>query len=220
MEWSVPLQKLEVAKVQLGNIFTKPTQEKKPVVLLSYVDGQIVMPVFTVLLPHLTIESYNETNGRLELLVDTQWASSKLLTLQKTLLENIYHSQSAWFGSNKYSLDDICRLFQPMIEGNKLHLYCPVATSAIKSEARRSGSTQYERKKPYGTKVWKDNCWFEGIPPGSLLEGTKVRVAIQIQGISLQVGVTENGWTGRSRLQHRILAVLIPNAKKPECLLD
>ena len=59
MEWCVPLQKLELNKISVGSLITRVNREKKPMVPLSYVDGQVTMPVLTILLPHLIIDSYN-----------------------------------------------------------------------------------------------------------------------------------------------------------------
>jgi len=51
MEWCVPLQKLELGKIHHGGLVTRVNREKKPMVPLSYIDGQVTMPVLTILLP-------------------------------------------------------------------------------------------------------------------------------------------------------------------------
>lgn len=207
MEWCIPLQKLEVGKIQLGKLMNRPAREKKPVAPLAYIDGQVTMPVLTILLPHLTIDSYNPINGRLELQIDSSWISGKLMAIQTTLLEAICVHQSSWFGANHFSQEEILRFFQPMIENGKLHLYCP--------------STLQEKKKGQtGIRIWKEGNWIEGVRPGFLVQGQRVRVALQIQGISLQLGVDSNEWTGRSRLQHRILGILLQSPRRPECLIQ
>ena len=86
-----------------------------------------------------------------------------------------------------------------MIDGNKLHLYCP--------------STLVEKRKGGGIiKVWKEGSWIEGVRPGLFVPGQKIRVALQIQGISLQL-MNDSLWTGRSRLQHRILGIFLQTPK-------
>ena len=200
MEWCIPLQKLELGKIKLGTLAIRPNREKKPMIPLSYVDGKINMPILTILLPHLVVSSYNSANGRLELLLDNQLITTKLTTLQDTLLTNLSTSQISWFGKKDFVYDDIYSLFQPMVEGNKLHLYCP--------------STIVEKRKGNGViKLWKDDSFIEGVRPGLLVPGQRIRVAIQLQGISLQVGPADNQWTGRSRLQHRVVCILIQNPK-------
>lgn len=201
MEWVVPLQKLELGKIRLGTPNFRPNREKKPMVPLAYMDGQMTMPILSILLPHMTVESYNSANGRLELVVESAWITTKLNSIQHSLLGAVGASQGPWFGANDFSAEDIYSLFQPMMEGNKLHLYCP--------------STLVEKRKGNGViKVWKEDNWIEGVRPGLLVPGQRVRVALQLQGISLQMGTNDNQWTGRSRLQHRVLAIFIQPPKK------
>ena len=207
MEWCVPLQKLEINKISVGSLITRVNREKKPMVPLSYVDGQVTMPVLTILLPHLIIDSYNPANGRLELAMMTTWVSSKLTAIQTSLLEVICASQVAWFGTSKFSREEVYRLFQPMVEGNKLHLYCP-------------STLQEKRKGMNGIRIWKDGVWVEDVQPGFLTRGQIVRVTLQIQGMSLQMGINDTSWTGRARLQHRILGILVQAPRTPECLIQ
>jgi hypothetical protein len=207
MEWCVPLQKLELNKISVGSLITRVNREKKPMVPLSYVDGQVTMPVLTILLPHLIIDSYNPANGRLELAMMTNWIASKLTAIQTSLLEVICASQVAWFGTSKFSREEVYRLFQPMVEGNKLHLYCP-------------STLQEKRKGMNGIRIWRDGVWVEDVQPGVLTRGQIVRVTLQIQGMSLQMGVNDTSWTGRARLQHRILGILVQAPRTPECLIQ
>ena len=207
MEWCVPLQKLEINKISVGSLITRVNREKKPMVPLSYVDGQVTMPVLTILLPHLIIDSYNPANGRLELAMMTTWIASKLTAIQTSLLEVICASQVAWFGTSKFSREEVYRLFQPMVEGNKLHLYCP-------------STLQEKRKGMNGIRIWKDGVWVEDVQPGFLTRGQIVRVTLQIQGMSLQMGINDTSWTGRARLQHRILGILVQAPRTPECLIQ
>jgi hypothetical protein len=207
MEWCVPLQKLEINKISVGSLITRVNREKKPMVPLSYVDGQVTMPVLTILLPHLIIDSYNPANGRLELAMMTNWIASKLTAIQTSLLEVICASQVAWFGTSKFSREEVYRLFQPMVEGNKLHLYCP-------------STLQEKRKGMNGIRIWRDGVWVEDVQPGFLARGQVVRVTLQIQGMSLQMGINDTSWTGRARLQHRILGILVQAPRTPECLIQ
>lgn len=199
MEWSVPLQKLEVNKIVLGNPSSRPHRETKPLAPLGYIDGAMVMPILTILLPHMMVDSYNSANGRLELILDSSLSSGKLTSIQNALVHSIKNSQQSWFGQVKFSQTEINDLFQPMVDGNKLHLYCP--------------STLIEKRKGTGViKIWKDGVWIEGVRPGLLVAGQKIRVALQIQGISLQVS-SDNEWSGRSRLQHRVLGIFCQTPK-------
>ncbi len=209
MEWCVPLQKLEVGKVHLGPLYSqqqmtigRPSRDKKPIAPLGYVDGPIVLPALNILLPILTVQSYNAQTGRLEVMIENSFSIGKLQALQQTLLNAITVYQQGWFGSSIFSHDDILHFFQPMIENNILHLYCPVIAKPTSDEQRKySGNL---------TRIWVNNEWQDGLSPGVLKSGQRIRIALQIQGISLQL--QNDQWTGRSRLQHRILGILIQNS--------
>lgn len=208
MEWCVPLQKLEVGKVHLGPLYSqqqitigRPVRDKKPIAPLGYVDGQIVLPALNILLPVLTVQSYNAQTGRLEVSIDNAFSIGKLQALQQTLLNAITVYQQGWFNSSVFTHEDILHAFQPMIENNILHLYCPVIARTSTDEQRKySGNL---------TRIWVNNEWQDGLLPGVLKSGQRIRIALQIQGISLQL--QNDQWTGRSRLQHRILGILIQN---------
>jgi hypothetical protein len=207
MEWCVPLQKLEISKIRIGNLISKPHREKKPMAPLAYVDGQMVMPVLSILMPHMTIESYNAGTGKLELRLDSPVFASKLNAVQTNLLTALTTCQQTWFNGKCFSFEDIQSMFQPMIEANSLHLYCP---------SGGTGAGPDKRKPAQGIPIWKEDQWTYGIRPGILKAGDRIRVALQIQGISLQLGQTESVWTGRSRLQHKIIAIFVQPPKSSE----
>jgi hypothetical protein len=210
MEWCIPLQKLEVSKVQIGSLYVqnvKGTKDKKPLAPLAYIDGQSVFQSLHILLPHLTVESYDPLNGRLEILIDSPQAVAKLQALQTSLLNTVSQQQVAWFGSNTLRKEDIQRFFQPMIEEKRLHLYCPIL------HPPQEGADG-KRFLQNVTKVWSENIWYDGLRPGLLKAGQRVRIALQLQGISLHI--QNDAWTGRARLQHRILGILVQGIKKQD----
>jgi transketolase C-terminal domain/subunit len=92
-----------------------------------------------------------------------------------------------------------------MIPG--LHLYCP-------------STLQEKRKGMNGIRIWRDGVWVEDVQPGVLTRGQIVRVTLQIQGMSLQMGINDTSWTGRARLQHRMLGILVQAPRTPECLIQ
>lgn len=214
MEWCVPLQKLEVGKVHLGPLYSQQSstlrvlREKKPIAPLGYVDGQTVLPSLNILLPILTVQSYNAQTGRLEISLDNSFSIAKLQALQQTLLNAITVYQQTWFGSMTFSHEDVLRFFQPMIENNVLHLYCPVINRPVNEEQRKYTGNL--------TRIWVQNEWQDGLLPGVLKSGQRIRIALQIQGISLQL--QNDQWTGRSRLQHRILGILIQTSPTQQIL--
>lgn len=186
MEWTIPIQKLEVTKVQTRQI----QKSAKPITPLSYVDGPFILQHVNILLPPLQIKEYDGTSGKLVLsLNESPGSLSKLQALQETLLQKVYQQQSSWFPSETIrSKDQIHSLFQPFIEGDTLHLYCPLQTAEKKTFIY----------------VWKNGIWNKFTDIMLLQKGDVIRPVIRLQGISFQTNQLNGSWTGRFRVQHRI----------------
>lgn len=195
MEWAIPLQKLEVSKVLVGKII----QGQKPLVPLSYADGQIHFPSLSLLLPHATVKFYDPQTGRLDisLLSDTQ-SMQKFRSLQNTILSAVNNQQFAWFGQEYRSLEQLQKLFQPMIENDILHLYCPLAIQ----EKRTNGGESI-------VVFYNETPLLQGMKPPHLKTGDTVRIALRIQGISFHTHPSYGQWTGKLRLQHKIVALYV-----------
>ena len=199
MEWVIPLQKLEVSKVQMGSFINGA----KPLVPLSYVDGETYFPSLSLLLPHLIVKSYDPQSGKLALsLRDSTSAFHKLQALQSTLLTAVLTNQTAWFNQSWREITELQALFQPMVEGDILHLYCPVSVQDKKSGG--VDSIVVYRNENGGPVIAS-----QGVRPTFIQPGDTVRISLRIQGISFHNHPTYGDWTGKFRLQHKIIAVLI-----------
>ena len=85
MEWTIPIQKLEVNKIRVG-----PLQKNlKPLTPLSYADGPIVFQNLNLLLPPLTVHEYDASSGKHRLEAS---CSSRVL-----LVSSLYKSESLVF---------------------------------------------------------------------------------------------------------------------------
>ena len=192
MEWSIPLQKLEVSKISIGPFL----QGVKPLVPVSYLDGQLHIPSLSILLPHCTVKQHDPQTGKLDIsLAGNAPTLQKLLLLQKTLLHTVVSRQDAWFPNDTKTLQELEALFQPMIEGDVLHLYCPVTI-----QDKRSGAELIFVYQADGTRT-------HGVRPGHIRAGDSIRVAFRIQGISFHNHPLNNRWSGKFRFQHKIVAV-------------
>lgn len=199
MEWVIPLQKLEVGKVQIGTFMNGV----KPLTPISYKDGEIHFPSLSILLPHLTVKTYDPQSGKLDLLLrDSASALNKLQALQSALFSSVVINQSTWFNQPRRESAELQALFQPMIEGDILHLYCPVSVQDKKNGGVDSIIVYRSEK---GGPVLSSH----GIRPSYLQPGDTVRVSLRIQGISFHNHPTFAEWTGRFRLQHKIIALFI-----------
>jgi hypothetical protein len=187
MEWSIPLQKLEVGKVQIGEI----QHSDKSLVPLAYFDGQNSFLNLNIFLPKLKVQEFDAKSGKLVLsLKDMTWCEAKLNALQSTLLGAVYIQQRIWFPESFFSLETLNNSFKPIVQNGLLNLYYPVQ---LASEVR----------------IYKDGVWHTKYTPGLINPNDSVRIMFRIQGISLHKNSYNNIWSGKFRLQHRIYAVLV-----------
>jgi len=188
MEWTIPIQKLEINKIQVGQL----QKSVKPLTPLSYTDGPIVFQNLNLLLPPLTIKEYDSTTGKLVLsLTESPGTLAKLVAVQESLLTSVYTNQKAWFPESNRTREQIQSSFQPFVESNNLYLYCPL-------------QNQEKRHTIY---IWKDGEWKRFASTGLIQKGDSIRVALRLQGISYQMNSTSGLWTGRFRAQHKISCI-------------
>ncbi len=189
MEWTIPIQKLEVSKVQVGFV----QKNIKPLTPLSYIDGPISFQNLNILLPPLQIKEYDHATGKLMLtLPEGNQTYSKLQALQDALLSSVFINQRYWFPESNRSQDQIRHAFQPFLDSGILYLYCPLQ----QNQDRRNTLC-----------IWKENTWKRFDTTGLLQRGEFIRVALRLQGISFQTHVSTGVWTGRFRVQHRITCI-------------
>jgi hypothetical protein len=186
MEWQLPIQKMEISNIQIGSPWMRQAAQQSGqqahLAPLSYFSPQIRMPSLSILFPPLPVTEYVPQTGRLVLDIgETHLACIKLGTLQETLIAAIAFHQTAWF-KTEYSVQQIRSGFQPLLSGTHLIFHCPPGVALTKTNS------------------------------GDLRVGSRVRVAVKIHGLSFlnrsDISGTDAGWTGRCRLQHRIVGIL------------
>lgn len=188
MEWTIPIQKLEVNKIQVGQV----QKTAKPLTPLSYADGPIVFQNLNLLLPPLLIKDYDVSTGKLILSLSESPATlSKLLALQESLLTSVFLNQRTWFSESARTREQIQSCFQPFVENSSLYLYCPLQN----------------QEKRHTIHIWKDGEWKRLAATGLLQKGDSIRVAMRLQGISFQMNASNGLWTGRCRVQHKISCI-------------
>jgi hypothetical protein len=198
MEWVIPIQKLEVSKVSIGTLLPG----LKPLVPLSYKDGHVQFSCLSILLPHLSVKTFDPRTGKLDIsLKENPQAFQKLQAIQSSLLTAVLQHQVSWFNQESRSLQELQRLFQPMIDGDILHLYCPLSTQ----EKKGIQDTILIYRKEGNGKIES----YQGMRAQFLQPGDTVRIALRIQGISFHNHPNVGEWTGKFRLQHRIMSLFI-----------
>ena len=195
MEWQLPIQKVEIGNINIGSPWAREHSkeyEQKPMAPLSYFGTQFRIPFVSVLFPPLPILEYNHVTGKLVLdMSETSLACIKLQTLQETLISAIIYHQYGWFKSD-LSKEEVKNGFQSIFSDNHLHLYCPCV-----------GMQQGIKGVPY----YRNDKWNASFTAGDLSTGSKIRIAVKIHGISF-LNSGDGTWTGRCRLQHRVLGIL------------
>jgi len=184
MEWIIPIQTFKTENVQLETLTTGP----KPIIPLSYSDDGLLFPSLVFLLPTLKLKSYDSATGRLVLsLADSPQTLNKLLMLQDLLLSAVFTNQMSWFKLPYAKTRMELRTgFQSMIHENDMILYYP---------------NQYNHMDIQGAA--NSSKWMS---TAGLVPGMKLRVVVKLHGISFHVHPALGTWTGKFRLQHRIIS--------------
>jgi len=187
MEWTIPLQNLEISNICVA----KPTHGSKLISPISYEDDLAGFYNLSILLPSLPIKSYDAVSGRLQISLQGQGVLTKLQQFQEMIISTVHANQATWFPGEKISeKEDIRHGFQPFIEHGLLNLYCPCAT-------------------PNEIYNYTGKQWVRGaLQPSMFTTGRTMRLAIKIQGISFHQHHLSKMWTGKFRLQHRIIAIM------------
>lgn len=195
MEMTIPIQSFETTKVRLGHL----GYASRSMIPLSYSDGEFHFTNLPILFPMLAVKSYDSHTGHLVLsLTGATMVATKLQSLQETLLAAVKTQQGSWFERERYkSMEELRDGFQPIVEHGNLHLYCPLSSmSGVANDVQI-----------YSKGVWTKG----GLYPTFFTPGVPMRVAIRIQGISFHRHPISGIWTGKFRLQHRVLAILVGN---------
>jgi|UniRef100_A0A6C0K824 hypothetical protein len=189
MEWLIPTQTLQVDNIQFGTLI----QTSKPLVPLAYKDNDIRFSSLSLLLPILTIKSYDKMTGQLILFLgNSQHTLTKLALIQEMFISAVELHHNTWFPSRRANVN-IKSGFQQMIRGSEIHLYCPTQSEIMQS-----------------VPFFHNDMWSTtGIQKELLVAGKQVRIAVRIQGISFLLQQNSDIWSGKYRIQHKILSILL-----------
>lgn len=209
MEWQIPIQKVEIGNIHIGQPWGRTGQQAKPMVPISYFGTQFRMPFMSVLFPPLSIVEYNQSTGKLVLDMGiSPLACIKLNTLQETFINAIVYHQNSWFQTH-FTKEQVKDGFQPIIEGNYIVLHCPFHNTGVKGSSvpvYRPSSPIAESSSNAAPKSPLKATQTQ-LQPSDLRAGQRIRVGIKIHGISFLTNQAGE-WSGRCRLQHRIQGII------------
>jgi hypothetical protein len=189
MEWTIPIQTFETSKLRFN---TPPIWSPKLIVPMSYEDDALHFPSVSLLLPLLTVKSYDAATGQLTLsLQGSTTTLHRMQAIQDAIISAVSNYQRRW-GIECSILKEEGGArdgFQPLLHHNALHLFCP---------ADRPDS-------PY---MFSKGVWLQVGSANMITPGQHIRVALRIQGISFHQHPVTGILTGKFRLQHKILGLL------------
>jgi hypothetical protein len=197
MEWTIPIQNIDVKNIRLGHITGKGYKQIAPI---SYEDGANRFTALTLLLPILPIKDYNPETGQLSLNIERDAKTfAKLQMLQEYLVSYVIQFQDTLFSAaERKEAKEIRHGFQQFVDFDSLHLYCPVSISSLHT----TNEIQLY-KTAASAAAWERTP----VTPDLFTPGALVRLAIRIHGLSFHKHPVTGMWTGKFRLQHRIVAM-------------
>jgi hypothetical protein len=185
MELTVPLHNIHTEHIRLSS----PSTGHKVHAHVSYSTPAVDMNSLSIIMPSLTIKSYELTTGQLSLTIPPA-LTRRLQAIQERIVQEVRANQASWFAGHRAKPgDDIYAGFQPMIDGNLLRLYCPIGAGAT-----------------YDIHVFSNGTWSRGVKASDLEANTRIRIILRIQGVSFH-DHPQGGWSGKFRLQHRVLGI-------------
>lgn len=182
----IPTQLLNIENINLGKLYWHTYEPPKPISPLIYTDGNATIRQFCLLTPFCKVKLIDYATGRIQLEVIDQLFYKKMIDMQNALLINISIHYKKYFSDKTYDLDEIKSSFQPLVDKGTFTVYIPYG--------RNDTIKVYE----------KDKGWREGINNNGLNIGDSIRVALKIYGIAYEYN---KSWTGRSRIQHQVVAL-------------
>jgi hypothetical protein len=166
MELWIPSQTLDIYNIHMSPFQTQITQ-KIAVAPLKYIDNNVTLDNFVILTPPLEVIFHDLQSGKLILnLADHMQFAVKLNTLQTYLASTLYLHQQTFFGfvNPVLTAEFFKRLIFPLVYNKKLTIFMGASVRTVRMYEKGSSNQGLHR---------------------ALIAGEKVRIALQLQGISI-----------------------------------
>ena len=166
MELWIPSQTLDIYNIHMSPFQTQISQ-KIAVAALKYIDNNVTLDNFVILTPPLEVIFHDLQSGKLILnLADHMQFAVKLNTLQTYLASTLYLHQQTFFGfvNPVLTAEFFKRLIFPLVYNKKLTIFMGASVRTVRVYEKGSSSQGLHR---------------------ALIAGEKVRIALQLHGISI-----------------------------------
>lgn len=172
MELWIPAQTLDVYNIQVMP-FEPQISQKILVAPFKYIDTNVTLNNLIILTPTLEVIHHDLQTGKLILnLVENGQFATKLQMLQSYLASTLYLHQQTFFGVVNPALtaDFFKKIIFPLVYNKKLTIYMGASSRTVRMYDKRvSGGAMHAE---------------QGMTR-QLVAGEKIRVALQLQGISI-----------------------------------
>lgn len=166
MELWIPSQTLDIYNIHMSP-FQPHISQKIAVASLKYIDNNVTLDNFVILTPPLEVIFHDLQSGKLILnLADHMQFAVKLNTLQTYLASTLYLHQQTFFGfvNPVLTAEFFKRLIFPLVYNKKLTIFMGASVRTVRMYEKGSSNQGLNR---------------------ALIAGEKVRIALQLQGISI-----------------------------------
>ncbi len=174
MELWIPAQTLDVYNIQVLP-FEPQISQKILIAPFKYIDTNVALNNLIVLTPTLEVIHHDLQTGKLILnLAENSQFATKLQMLQSYLASTLYLHQQTFFGVVNPALtaDFFKKIIFPLVYNKKLTIYMGASSRTVRVYDKRVGT---------GAGVGTAE---QGMTR-QLVAGEKIRVALQLQGISI-----------------------------------
>ena len=179
MELWIPSQTLDVYNIQLLP-FEPQISQKILVAPLKYIDNNVTLDTLVILTPTLEVIHHDLQTGKLILsLVDNSQFAIKLQMLQSYLASTLYLHQQTFFGFINPTLtaEIFKKMIFPLVYNKKLTIYMGASSRSVRVHEKVGACAGPGA----GTQAPPQH---QGMTR-QLNAGEKIRVALQLQGISI-----------------------------------
>ena len=184
MELWVPSQTLDIHNIHLEP-FQPQISQKILMAPIKYIDNNVTLDSLVILTPPIEVIHHDIQTGRLILsLADQAHFATKLNMLQSYLASTLFLHQQTFFGFVNPCLNAefFRRMFFPLVYNKKLTLYMGVSSRSVR--VYDNGAAAAAAATATATTEAPQQQQQQGMHR-TLAQGEKVRIAFQIQGISI-----------------------------------
>ena len=182
MELWIPSQTLDIYNIHMSP-FQPQISQKIMVASLKYIDNNVTLDNLVILTPPLEVIFHDVQSGKLILnLSDQSQFATKLSLMQTYLASTLFIHQRSFFGfiNPVLTAEFFKKMIFPLVYNKKLTLYMGASSRSVKLYEKNVAASGAPASVPVPAPAPAQAGMYR-----SLVAGERVRVAFQLQGISI-----------------------------------